>query len=68
MALFGVTSCRELDAIFIQPEHLGFDEINAVLLPVDLALRWITLNLHSVWQLYRYIDCRKNYFSVERSS
>jgi len=37
MALFGVTSCRDLDTIFIQPEPLGFVEINAVLLLVALS-------------------------------
>jgi len=47
---------------------LGFVEINAVLLLVNLALGWIILKLHSVWKIYRYVTCRKSYFSIERSS
>ena len=43
MALLGVAPSWKLDSIFIEPEHLGFIKIDAVLLLVGVALDWMML-------------------------
>jgi len=52
MAFFSFASCRKLDSIFIQLEHLGFIKIDTVLFLILLALGSIILELHTVWKIY----------------
>jgi len=48
MTNFRVAFCRDLNAIFIKPENLGFQKVDAVLPFIDLALDWIIFKLHAV--------------------
>ena len=48
MTKFRVAFCGDLDAIFIKPENLGIQKVDAVLLLIDLTFDWIIFKIHAV--------------------